>query len=150
MSRTALIVGCGVAGPAVALFLRRAGWEPLIFEAAAHPDDYAGLFLNVATNGLHVLASLGLREALLADAHRCPNMVMWSGRGKRLGQVPNGPAGQPQRGSVVRSARRFAPRAARRGAAPRHSHRVWSTTRGHCRDGRWHRSAVRQRSPRRG
>jgi 2-polyprenyl-6-methoxyphenol hydroxylase-like FAD-dependent oxidoreductase len=28
-------------------------------------------------------------------------MVMWSGRGKRLGQVPNGPAGQPERGGVV-------------------------------------------------
>jgi 2-polyprenyl-6-methoxyphenol hydroxylase-like FAD-dependent oxidoreductase len=101
MSRTALIVGCGVAGPAGALFLRRAGWQPLIFEAAAQPDDYTGLFLNVATNGLQVMASLCLRDALLADAHRCPNMVMWSGRGKRLGQVPNGPAGQPERGSVV-------------------------------------------------
>lgn len=101
MSRSALIIGCGVAGPTVALFLRRAGWEPLIFEAAAQPDDYTGLFLNVATNGLHVLASLGLRDVLLADAHRCPTMVMWSGRGKRLGQVPNGPAGQPERSSVV-------------------------------------------------
>ena len=101
MSGRALIIGCGVAGPAVALFLRRAGWEPVIYEAVAQPEEYHGLFLNLATNGLEVLASLGLRDRLLAGAHRCPHMVMWSGRGKRLGRVPNGPAGQPERGSVV-------------------------------------------------
>ena len=101
MSRRALVVGCGVAGPAVAMFLRRAGWAAAIYEAAPQVDEYPGLFLNVATNGLEVLASLGLRDRVLADAHRCPRMVMWSGRGRRLGQVPNGPAGQPERASVV-------------------------------------------------
>jgi 2-polyprenyl-6-methoxyphenol hydroxylase-like FAD-dependent oxidoreductase len=101
MAGRALIIGCGVAGPAVALFLRRVGWEPVIYEAAAQPDEYRGLFLNLATNGLNVLESLRLRERVLADAHPCPDMVMWSGRGRRLGRVPNGPAGQPERGSVV-------------------------------------------------
>ncbi len=101
MPRTALIIGCGVAGPAVALFLRRAGWEPSIYEAAPRPDDYAGAFLNVATNGLAVLDALDLRTPLQSDAHHCPRMVIWSGRGKRLGEVPNGPAGEPERGSSV-------------------------------------------------
>ena len=97
----ALIIGSGVAGPATALFLQRAGWEVEIFEAAVEPDDYAGLFLNVATNGLAVLQQLGLRERLVADGHRSPHMVMWSSTGKRLGTVPNGPAREPERGSVV-------------------------------------------------
>ena len=101
MAPTALIIGGGVAGPAAALFLDRLGWQTAVYEAAAAPDDYTGLFLNVATNGLAVLDRLGLRERLLADAHPCPYMVMWSGRGKRLGQVPNGPAGEPDRGSAV-------------------------------------------------
>jgi len=101
MPKRAVIAGCGVAGPALALFLQRIGWQPVIYEAAAEPDDYAGLFLNVATNGLAVLGDLGLRERVLADAHACPHMVMWSYRGKRLGQVPNGPAGAPERGSAV-------------------------------------------------
>ena len=52
---------------------------------AAEPDDYAGSFLKVATNGLSVLETLGLRDQLVADAFHCPYMVMWSGRGKRLG-----------------------------------------------------------------
>ncbi|KRE29609.1 NAD(P)/FAD-dependent oxidoreductase [Agromyces sp. Soil535] len=97
----ALIIGSGVAGPATALFLHRAGWDVEIFEAAAEPDAYAGLFLNVATNGLAVLDQLGLRERLVAEGHRAPHMVMWSSTGKRLGTVPNGPAREPERGSVV-------------------------------------------------
>ena len=97
----ALIIGSGVAGPATALFLRRAGWDVEIFEAAAEPDAYAGLFLNVATNGLAVLDQLGLRQRLVAEGHRSPSMVMWSSTGKELGTVPNGPARDPERGSVV-------------------------------------------------
>src|SRR3982074_1632531 len=95
MPKRVVIAGCGVAGPALALFLQRIGWQPVICEAAAEPDDHGGLFLNVATNGLAVLDDLGLSERVLADAHACPHMVMWSGRGKRLGKVPNAPAGAP-------------------------------------------------------
>ena len=97
----ALVIGSGVAGPATALFLQRAGWDVEVFEAAAEPDAYAGLFLNVATNGLAVLDRLGLRDRLVAAGHRAPEMVMWSSTGKRLGTVPNGPAREPERGSVV-------------------------------------------------
>lgn len=97
----ALIIGGGVAGPAVALFLQRAGWDTEIFEARSAPDSFGGLFLNVATNGLAVLETLGLRERLLSDGHLSPYMEMWSGRGRKLGVVPNGPAGDPKRGSVV-------------------------------------------------
>lgn len=100
MSR-ALIIGCGVAGPAVALFLQRAGWDVEVFEAADEPDAYAGLFLNVATNGLSVLEQLGLRDQVLAEGHCSPHMVMWSSTGRELGTVPNGPAREPERGSVV-------------------------------------------------
>src|SRR5688500_18201867 len=100
MSR-AIIIGSGVAGPATALFLQRAGWEVEIFEAADAPDSYAGLFLNVATNGLAVLDQLGLRDRLVAAGHPAPYMTMWSSTGKALGTVPNGPAREPERGSVV-------------------------------------------------
>jgi 2-polyprenyl-6-methoxyphenol hydroxylase-like FAD-dependent oxidoreductase len=97
----AIVIGSGVAGPATALFLQRAGWEVEIFEAAHEPDTYAGLFLNVATNGLAVLDQLGLRDRLVAEGHPAPYMTMWSSTGKALGTVPNGPAGEPERGSVV-------------------------------------------------
>jgi 2-polyprenyl-6-methoxyphenol hydroxylase-like FAD-dependent oxidoreductase len=97
----ALVIGGGVAGPTAAMFLAADGWEVEIFEAAAKPDDYAGSFLNLATNGLTVLDALDLREHLLSDAHPAPHMIMWSSTGKQLGSVPNGPAGDPARGSAV-------------------------------------------------
>jgi 2-polyprenyl-6-methoxyphenol hydroxylase-like FAD-dependent oxidoreductase len=97
----ALVIGGGVAGPATAMFLAADGWDIEIFEAAAKPGDYAGAFLNVATNGLAVLEALGLRHRLLSDAHPAPHMIMWSSSGKKLGSVPNGPAGDPARGSAV-------------------------------------------------
>ena len=60
----ALVIGGGVAGPAAAMFLAADGGRFEIFEAAANPDDYAGLPQR-ATNGLTVLDALGLREHLL-------------------------------------------------------------------------------------
>ncbi|GAA1058467.1 FAD-dependent oxidoreductase [Agromyces luteolus] len=98
---TALVVGGGVAGPAVAMFLARAGWEVRVVEAAPTPGRHGGAFLNVASNGLDVLAQLGLRDALVADGHRAGRMVMLSGRGRELGVVPNGPAGDLARGGVI-------------------------------------------------
>ncbi|MDQ0372781.1 FAD-dependent monooxygenase [Cellulomonas humilata] len=97
----ALIIGGGVAGPAAAQLLTRDGWDAHVYEAHAEPDPYAGLFLNVATNGLAVLETLGLRKRLLTDGHRAGRMVMWSRTGKELGTVPNGPAREPERGSVI-------------------------------------------------
>jgi 2-polyprenyl-6-methoxyphenol hydroxylase-like FAD-dependent oxidoreductase len=97
----ALIIGSGVAGTATALLLATQGWDCEIFEASGEPAADGGLFLNVATNGLAVLEQLGLQERLLEDAHRCPYMEMYSGRGTLLGLVPNGPAGDPDRGSAV-------------------------------------------------
>lgn len=38
---TALVVGAGIAGPAVAIALRKAGIEPLVFEA--HDSDASGV-----------------------------------------------------------------------------------------------------------
>lgn len=98
---TALIIGAGVAGPAVAMFLARAGWRAELFEARPASVVYEGSFLNVATNGLAVLETLGLRDALAADGHRAGRMVMLGRGGRQLGVVPNGPAGDLARGGVI-------------------------------------------------
>ena len=59
----ALVIGGGVAGPAVAQLLARAGWDAPVFEAQPEPDAFAGLFLNVAVNGQRVLGALGVAGA---------------------------------------------------------------------------------------
>lgn len=99
--KKALIIGCGVAGPVVALFMKRAGIEADIYEAQPTPDDYAGLFLNVSSNGLDVLRTLGIHAAVAAEGFVCPHMILWSGRGKRLGKVRNGAPPEQGVASVV-------------------------------------------------
>ena len=88
--RKALIIGCGVAGPVVALFLQRAGIEVEIYEARAESTDYGGSFLNMACNGLGVLKTLGLDDQVSSQGSPIPRMIIWSGKGKRLGEVRNG------------------------------------------------------------
>ena len=85
--RTALVIGCGIAGPVAAMFLTRAGIDPVIYEAQETPSDCAGSFLMVTPNGLSVLRTLGVLDELVPHGLPCGGMVMWSSRGKRLGQV---------------------------------------------------------------
>lgn len=88
--KTALIVGGGIGGPVAAMALQRVGIEAVVYEAYDTPADYAGLFLNTASNGLDVLRTLCIDVPARADGFPIPRMVMWSGTGKRLGEVTNG------------------------------------------------------------
>jgi FAD-dependent urate hydroxylase len=89
-SRRALIMGGGIGGPVAAMALERAGVDATVYEAAEAPADYVGLFLNTSSNGLDVLRTLGIDAAGQADGFPMPRMLMWSGTGKRLGEVANG------------------------------------------------------------
>ena len=88
--RTALVIGCGIGGPVAAMALQQAGIEPTIFEAREESADFAGLFLNLASNGLDALDAIHAQNSVLAQGFPTPRMVMWSGSGKRLGEVANG------------------------------------------------------------
>jgi FAD-dependent urate hydroxylase len=61
-----------------------------VYEATETPADYAGLFLNTSSNGLDVLRTLDIDVTRRTDGFPMPRMVMWSGTGKRLGEVANG------------------------------------------------------------
>src|SRR5918997_3207078 len=89
-TRTALVIGGGIAGPVAAMALQHAGVEATVYEAYDTPADYAGLFLNTASNGLDLLSTLDIDVPARADGFPIPRMVMWSGTGKRLGEVANG------------------------------------------------------------
>lgn len=86
----ALIIGCGIAGPVTAMALREVGIDAEIHEAYGRGADDVGSFLNVASNGLAALRELGAHRTVLSQAIPTPRMVMWSGSGKRLGEVANG------------------------------------------------------------
>ena len=72
--------------------------EVEIYEAQPAPDGGGGYFLNVASNGLAVLQTLGLEQAVAAQGFPIPQMIMWNGSGKKLGSVRNGAA--PGEGEV--------------------------------------------------
>ncbi|MDQ3638422.1 MAG: FAD-dependent monooxygenase [Actinomycetota bacterium] len=86
--RRALIVGCGIAGPVLAMFLQRAGITPVVYEGRPEPKDEAGAFLNLAPNGLAVLDTLGIKGDIEGYGTPTTGIVFRNHRGKRLGENP--------------------------------------------------------------
>ncbi len=82
-NRTVLVAGGGIAGPVVAMALRRAGWDPMVFDAYQKPADEVGSFLTVASNGIVALDRLGLAEAVTEAGVSSPQLTLWSETGRR-------------------------------------------------------------------
>ena len=89
--RVALVVGGGIAGPAVALFLKTAGYVPLLFEAHSQSSNIGG-GLQIAPNGMHVLQRLGVTSPVLEQGVESAELCFENQFGKSLGCIPNGPA----------------------------------------------------------
>src|SRR4051812_39952382 len=95
-----LIVGGGIAGPALALFLHRAGIQSCVFEAYPQPAAVGG-GLALAPNGMHVLDSLGLADQLGDRGSRIAEYWFRNDRGSTLARFTNASAeryGQPMLG----------------------------------------------------
>ncbi len=85
-----LIVGGGIAGPVAAMALQRVGIPATVYEAYERTAHGVGSFMNMATNGLDGLRTLGAHELVQTRGFPASRMVMWSGTGKKLGEVENG------------------------------------------------------------
>lgn len=81
-TKKALIIGCGIGGPTLALFLKRAGIESEIYEARETPEGYS---LSLSCNGMSVLQELGLADATFAAGSPVTRWSMFNGKGKHLG-----------------------------------------------------------------
>lgn len=60
-----LIIGCGIAGLAAALSLKKAGIEAVIYEAYPQPRESSGSFFGLHPNGRDVLKTLGIENSVL-------------------------------------------------------------------------------------
>ncbi len=89
-SRPVMIIGGGIAGPAVAIALRRSGIASVIYEATLTPRDQEGAFLNVAPNGLRVLETLGARSEVEAFGFQNDRLVFQNDTGRTLAEVAVG------------------------------------------------------------
>ncbi len=103
----ALIIGCGIAGPVLAVALQRAGITPVIHEARTGPGDEAGAFLNLAPNGIEALRLLGLDDPVVAAGSRTERLDFRNHRGRRLA-TDSTPTVLLKRGALTRVLREAA------------------------------------------
>ncbi len=71
-TRSAVVIGGGIAGPAAAIALHRAGIEAVVYEARSRTDDGAGVFLTLATNGIDALRTIEARSVRWRPDSRHP------------------------------------------------------------------------------
>jgi FAD-dependent urate hydroxylase len=90
-TRTALVIGGGIAGPVVALALQKAGIEAIVHEAYESTADGVGGGLSIAPNGLHALAVLDAEDVVMRIGIPVTAMVMQSWTGKKLAQFGGDP-----------------------------------------------------------
>ena len=90
MTHRVLIIGAGIAGPALGIALRRVGIESTVYEASDGPRDNTGVFLNVAPNGLSVLRALGLSARLEGLGFQNDRLVFHNETGRVLAEAPVG------------------------------------------------------------
>ncbi|MGH3316811.1 MAG: FAD-dependent oxidoreductase [Nocardioidaceae bacterium] len=92
MSSTALVIGAGIAGSVAAVSLKRAGFDPVLYEGHERGADGVGAFLGVGLNGINALRAAGMDAPVLARGFATDRMVITNGRGRVLADFPNGGA----------------------------------------------------------
>ncbi|GAB3150326.1 FAD-dependent oxidoreductase [Microbispora hainanensis] len=84
MTKRALIIGGGIAGPVTAMALQRAGIDSEVFEAYDRGAEGVGAFLTLAVNGLEALRLLDLHDLVGDLGMDTPVMEMRNARGRLL------------------------------------------------------------------
>jgi 2-polyprenyl-6-methoxyphenol hydroxylase-like FAD-dependent oxidoreductase len=82
----ALIIGGGIAGPVTAIFLKKAGIDAEVFEAWPYSTGIGG-GLQIAPNGMHVLAEIGLADDMIRRGSIAESFDFHSQSGARLGSI---------------------------------------------------------------
>jgi 2-polyprenyl-6-methoxyphenol hydroxylase-like FAD-dependent oxidoreductase len=85
-ARKALIIGAGIAGPVAAIFFRRAGIDAQLFEAWPYSTGIGG-GLQIAPNGMHVLAEIGLAEEMIRRGSVAESFDFYSQSGGWIGSI---------------------------------------------------------------
>lgn len=86
----AVVIGGGVAGSASAIALARIGADVTVYEAHEDPAGPVGSYVSLAVNGLRALDALGCLKAVQQAGFPVARQLMWSGRGKLLGDAARG------------------------------------------------------------
>ena len=87
-----VVVGGGVAGPALGLALAKAGIESEVLERRAVVDPEEGSYLTLSPNGVDVLETLGVLAEVRTAGFPSRLNTMYGARGRLLGELSLGPA----------------------------------------------------------
>ena len=86
MAKNVIIIGCGIAGPALALQLKSAGIKSIIYEAEKTPSDI-GLFIYLSPNAMNVIRSLGIYDKIKKLGINTHRYIFHNEKGKQLGNL---------------------------------------------------------------
>lgn len=100
-----LIIGAGIAGPALGAFLRRVGFTVTLCESRPGPAVHEGAFLGLAPNGMEVLRELGADADVRALGSPCLGFDFLNARGRVVARIDTHDAEQ-RYGSPLLLARR--------------------------------------------
>ncbi|MEQ4303133.1 NAD(P)/FAD-dependent oxidoreductase [Plantactinospora sp. B6F1] len=90
-TRTALVIGGGIAGPVAGMALHKAGIEATVYEAHQGTADGIGGGLSIAPNGLTALGVLDADQAVSRVGVPMAAMVIQSWTGRRLAEFSSPP-----------------------------------------------------------
>ncbi|WP_020672828.1 FAD-dependent monooxygenase [Amycolatopsis nigrescens] len=86
------VIGGGIAGAVTAMALRKAGLDPVVYEAYPTGADDIGAFLTIMNNGLDALHAVGARAAVVDASFPGRTVEVFDGTGTRLSALPLGGA----------------------------------------------------------
>ena len=95
MTRTALVIGGGIACPVTAMALQKAGFEATVYEAHPERTDGAGGGFTLAPNGLAALDVLGLGDLVRPAGRDVAAYVLQDWKGRPLAEFGNPPGVAP-------------------------------------------------------
>lgn len=84
--KNAIVIGAGIAGPAMAIQLKLLGIDAEIFEARPEHEMNQGVFLGITPNGLNVI-NQWIDPENLKEEYTPGKMVFYNARGKNIGEL---------------------------------------------------------------
>lgn len=87
MSRKIIIIGAGIAGPALAIQLHKLGYYVQVFESRPQHYNSEGSFLGITPNGLNILSTLFPKDALKRE-YTAGAMRFYNRKGTEIAQLP--------------------------------------------------------------
>ena len=87
-NKKAIIIGCGIAGPSLAVALSRAGIDSTIYETHDSVSNFG--WLTLTANGTTIWKSFGIFEKIMSESISIEQMTICDSSGKTLGTINTG------------------------------------------------------------